>query len=108
MKSILPTLLNQPVKSRHFVLGFVSDKDVKKILTLFPTDGFYYWCSPDIPRGKPPYETMSIGKSIGLVGLAYPSVASAFKAAMTSASKKDLIFIGGSSYVVGDFLARKK
>ena len=108
MKSILPSLLNLQVKSRHFVLGFVSDKDVKKILTLFPGDGFYYWCSPDIPRGKPADETMSVGKSTGLIGHAYPSVASAYNAALTSASKKDLIFIGGSSYVVGDFLARKK
>lgn len=108
MKAMLPGLLDIPVYERHFVLGFVNDKDIAKILKLFPLDGHYYWCSPNIPRGKPSHETMKVGAGLQLHGLAYESVALAFKAAVKKASKKDLIFVGGSSYVVGDFLNKKR
>jgi dihydrofolate synthase/folylpolyglutamate synthase len=105
MKAMLPELLKIPVRHRHFVLGFVSDKDISKILAMFPNHGKYYWCTPDIPRGKPVSETMEIGKSLGLSGEAHSSVYAAFQSAMHEAGKQDLVFIGGSSYVVGDFLA---
>ncbi len=108
IKSILPDLLKIPAHRRQFVLGFVADKDVKKILSLFPSDGLYYWCSPDIPRGYPAEETMSIGTSIGLKGSSYLNVISAYNDAIMKASENDLIFVGGSSYVVGDFLAAFK
>src|SRR5688500_886907 len=61
IKNILPSILSQPAKGKHFVIGFVSDKDVNKILALFPSYGFYYWCSPDIPRGKPANDSMNEG-----------------------------------------------
>jgi dihydrofolate synthase / folylpolyglutamate synthase len=92
---------------RHFVLGFVADKDIKKILSLFPADGYYYWCSPDIPRGKPAVETMMTGRDLGLMGDHFTSVIHAYQVALGNASKKDLVFVGGSSYVVGDFLAER-
>lgn len=105
IKSILPDLLKIPSKKRHFVLGFVSDKDVKKILSLFPHDGLYYWCSPAIPRGKPSLETMTAGNDLGLKGNSFNSVINAYNEALANAAKNDLVFVGGSSYVVGDFLA---
>ncbi len=108
MKAMLPGLLEIPVQSRHFVLGFVNDKDISKILKMFPKDGKYYWCAPDIPRGKPSVETRQIGEHLLLHGLHYESVDKAFKAAVQQAGKKDLIFVGGSSYVVGDFLNKKR
>ena len=104
MKAMLPELLQIPVTTRHFVLGFVNDKDILKILKLFPSNGKYYWCSPDIPRGKPSVETREIGVTLGLLGLAYQSVDKAYQAALQNARKSDLVFVGGSSYVVGDFL----
>ncbi len=108
IKSILPEILSIPSGTRHFVLGFVSDKDVKKILALFPGDAKYYWCSPDIPRGKPAMETMKEAASIGLYGQAYTGVSKAYEIALSHAKKDDFIFVGGSSYVVGDFLASVK
>jgi dihydrofolate synthase/folylpolyglutamate synthase len=108
IRSIMPELERIPALGKHFVLGFVADKDVKKILSLFPKNGFYYWCSPDIPRGKPAAETMVIGQSIDLKGDFYKSVNSAYANALRSAKLKDLIFVGGSSYVVGDFLAGQR
>lgn len=105
IKSILPDVLKIASTRRHFILGFVSDKDVKKILSLFPQEGLYYWCSPAIPRGKPALETMKAGKELGLRGNAFNSVSSAYHEAFANATKNDLVFVGGSSYVVGDFLA---
>jgi len=108
MKAMLPTLLGFKVNRRHFVLGFVNDKDIRKIVELFPADGKYYWCSPNIPRGKPVNETKAVGATVKRMGDAYSSVDKAYRAAVEMAGKKDLIFIGGSSYVVGDFLNKKR
>ena len=105
MKAMLPELLKIPAQKRHFVLGFVADKDVNKILSLFPSDAKYYWCSPDIPRGKPAEETHISGVESGLIGSSFKSVWKAYTSALEQANPADLIFIGGSSYVVGDFLA---
>jgi dihydrofolate synthase/folylpolyglutamate synthase len=108
IRSIMPEIERIPAKRKHFVLGFVADKDITKVLALFPKDGFYYWCSPDIPRGKPAKETMMIGESINLQGNYYTSVISAYTDALKKANPNDMIFVGGSSYVVGDFLAGQR
>lgn len=108
MLAMLPELLKVPSNQRHFILGFVSDKDITKILSLFPQDGLYYWCSPDIPRGKAAEETRAAGDVVGLIGHSFESVWKAYAQAIKSAGPSDLIFVGGSSYVVGDFLAALK
>lgn len=105
MMAMLPELLKQPVQRRHFVLGFVSDKDIINILALFPEDGQYYWCAPDIPRAKPAREVAIAGGDLKLQGDAFNSVMEAYHQALNGADQADLIFVGGSSYVVGDFLA---
>ena len=68
----------------------------------------YYWCAPDIPRAKSPSETKAAGDKIGLRGEIYSAVREAYAAACMAARTNDLIFIGGSSYVVGDLLAGLK
>lgn len=108
IQSIIKKLEEIDVNTKHFVLGFVSDKEIGKILSLFPKDGKYYWCKPDIPRGKNEMETMQDGLRNGLQGEAFSSVIEAYKSAFANAKSDDLIFIGGSSYVVGDFLAAFK
>lgn len=105
MLAMLPELLAQPARQRHFVMGFVSDKDISKILGMFPKDGRYYWCAPDIPRAKAVEEVRQSGLRFGLIGDAYPGVMEAYEAAIEQAGKADVVFVGGSSYVVGDFLA---
>ena len=105
INSIMGKIADTKASTKHFVLGFVSDKEIRKILALFPSNGKFYWCKPDIPRGKNEMETMEEGAKIGLQGLAYKSVIQAYNAALANAKNDDLIFIGGSSYVVGDFLA---
>lgn len=108
MRAMLPRLLSIPCKRRHFVLGFVGDKLITDMLAMFPRDAQYYWCAPDIPRRKEVVETQAAGYLLGLEGEAHASVHDAYKAARKAAQAKDMIFIGGSSYVVGDLLASIK
>lgn len=108
MKAMLPGLLRLAARKKHFVLGFVSDKDIRKILALFPKDAAYYWCAPNIPRRRPAGETQITGTQMQLLGKAYATVWMAYRAARQAAHPKDLIFVGGSSYVVGDFLGALK
>lgn len=105
MAAMLPELLKQPARLRHFVLGFVADKDITAILAMFPDNGVFYWCAPDIPRGRKAADVKHEGSRLGLYGEAYSSVTEAYRQAMLAAGKSDLVFVGGSSYVVGDFLA---
>jgi dihydrofolate synthase/folylpolyglutamate synthase len=88
----------------HFVLGFVNDKDLDAILTLFPKDAKYYFCKPDIPRGLDTFELKVIAEIYGLVGEEYTSVRNAMKAAKRAAAKEDLIFAGGSTFVVAEVI----
>lgn len=86
----------------HFVLGMVNDKDITKVLAMLPPFATYYFCRPDIPRGLAAEELKNQAEDAGLQGEAYPSVMSALIAARYAAEKDDLIFIGGSTFVVAE------
>jgi len=88
----------------HLVLGMVNDKDIEKMLNFFPKDAKYYFCRPDIPRGLDVQILSQKAKDIGLSGRAYSSVKNALKAAKRNASKKDLIYVGGSTFVVAEVI----
>lgn len=91
-------------KKLHFILGMVNDKDITKVLKMLPPDAVYYFCRPDIPRGLPVEELSSQAADFGLSGDMYPSVMSALIAARYAADKEDLIFIGGSTFVVAEIV----
>ena len=86
------------------VIGMVKDKDISKILTLLPKEAHYYFCQPDIPRAKLAEELQTEAKEFGLKGLFYESVQSALAAAKKNALEDDLIFIGGSTFVVAEII----
>ena len=88
----------------HFVLGFVKDKDIDKILTLFPKDALYYFCKADIPRGLDASELQQKCEEKELLGKAYKSVSSAFNAAKMKAKAKDIIYVGGSIFVTAEVI----
>ncbi|WP_223817973.1 bifunctional folylpolyglutamate synthase/dihydrofolate synthase [Mucilaginibacter rubeus] len=86
----------------HMVIGMVNDKDTGKVLPMFPKDATYYFCKPDIPRGLDA-ETMKIqALAHGLTGEAYPSVKEALLSAQKNAGSDDLVFVGGSTFVVAE------
>ncbi|HAQ38175.1 MAG TPA: dihydrofolate synthase [Saprospirales bacterium] len=89
----------------YFVMGFVNDKAIESILRLLPKDAFYFFCQAKVIRALPAGQLFDQAKKAGLEGTAdYPSVADAFEAAKNKAEKDDLIFIGGSIFVVGEIL----
>lgn len=88
---------------RLFILwGMVKDKDVKKVLSLLPADAIYYFCQARIPRAMEAARLQELAAEYGLKGEVIPDVNEAIRAALTRASPDDLIFIGGSTYVVAE------
>ena len=88
----------------HFVYGTVADKDITPILSLLPKKASYYFCKPNIPRGKEVNELYTEANAQKLKGTAYPSVKKALKAALSKASKDDLVMVGGSIFVVAEVI----
>lgn len=86
----------------HFVIGMVNDKDITKVLAMLPKDATYYFCKPDIPRGLEAESLKLKAESFNLHGEAYPSVKQALQSAQHNAGKNDLIFVGGSTFVVAE------
>lgn len=84
------------------VLGMVQDKDVIKILLLLPKDAQYVFCEAQIPRALKATELAVKAKSVGLSGEVIPDVNEALNFARKNANKDDLIFIGGSTFVVAE------
>jgi dihydrofolate synthase / folylpolyglutamate synthase len=94
--------IDAPVK--HMVIGFVNDKDLSLVLPLFPSDAEYYFTKASVPRALAPELLRSIAGEYGLNGEAYDSVADAYKEARLKASPGDVIFIGGSTFVVAEVI----
>ena len=88
----------------HIVFGMVDDKDIDKVLDLLPKHAKFYFTKAQTKRALSESIVMAKAKEHGIEGKAYPTVNEAYKAAFRSASANDFIFVGGSSYVVGDFL----
>ncbi len=100
MKNIAAT----PHAQLHFVIGMVNDKDHSKVLDMLPKDAIYYFCKPDIPRGLEAESLKLKAESYGLYGAIYDNVPEAFAAAKQTAQPNDLVFVGGSTFVVAEVI----
>jgi dihydrofolate synthase/folylpolyglutamate synthase len=104
----LSLVLNQLKKENfdqlHIVLGVVADKNLDAILPLFPRNATYYFCKPAVVRGLAVAKLQQKARGYELIGKSYVTVREAYKSAMTAAKAKDLIFIGGSTFVVAEVL----
>jgi len=95
---------NMAYKQLHIVFGVVNDKDLNSILVLLPKDARYYFTKAGIPRAMDENQlSLEAGKR-GINGKAYPTVSEALKAAKSQADPDDLIFVGGSTFVVAEVL----
>lgn len=88
----------------HIVFGMVDDKDVYGVMSLMPKNAIYYFTRPTTKRALPEQSLQVFASQFGLNGSCYSSVGEAFNAARKTARKNDFIFVGGSNYVVADFL----
>ena len=95
-------MTKEEYKNLHIVLGVVNDKKLETILNLFPDTAQYYFCKPDIPRGLEAKLLQKEAILFNLEGKIYASVNEAFKAAKKNAKSDDLIFVGGSTFVVAE------
>jgi len=102
IKFITEQIARQKFNKLHLVIGMVSDKDIDKILKFFPKEATYYFCKANIPRGLDANVLLEKALNLKLIGKAYDSVDLAFIAAKESAKNDDMIFIGGSTYVVAE------
>ncbi|HPG74204.1 MAG TPA: Mur ligase family protein, partial [Bacteroidales bacterium] len=86
----------------HMIVGVVNDKDVAKILPLLPGDASYYFTKASIPRALPENELQQRAHEFGLHGVSYSTVLEAYCAALSHAEPEDMIYVGGSSFVVAE------
>ena len=101
---VLNQLKKQPFKKLHIVLGFVADKKLETMLPLFPSNASYYFCKPAISRGLSEVVLEANAKKFNLVGKKYSSVKLALKSALLNANQQDIIYVGGSTFVVAEII----
>jgi dihydrofolate synthase/folylpolyglutamate synthase len=101
---VLKQLNRVPHQHLHFVLGMVNDKDISGVLSILPVSAAYYFCKADIPRAMNAEELMQKAETFGIFGIAISSVNEALKAAQENAGEQDLVFVGGSTFVVAEVL----
>ncbi len=101
---VLKNIENTPHENLHIVIGVVNDKDISKILAMLPKHATYYFCKPDIPRGLDAEILQQKAEAFGLHGEIYVSVNAALKTAQSQADKNDLVFVGGSTFVVAEIV----
>ena len=101
---VLEQLQQQKFKKLHIVLGLVKDKDLMKVLPLFPTQAYYYFSKPGVPRGLDADLLQSSAQKLGLIGDVFTTVSFGLKKALENASEEDLIFVGGSTFTVAEVL----
>jgi dihydrofolate synthase/folylpolyglutamate synthase len=101
---VLKQLQKESYKTLHIVLGMVRDKAVEDLVELFPKQAVYYFCSPALDRGMKVNKLAQIFNANGYQGQTYSSVNEALSSAKQLATPQDLIFVGGSTFVVAEVL----
>jgi dihydrofolate synthase/folylpolyglutamate synthase len=104
IRMVVEQINNTAWKNLHFVIGVVKDKDPDEILNLLPRQANYYFTKASIPRAMDEQELKEKASKFGLAGSSYPSVRLAFDAAKAKAEPDDLVFVGGSTFVVAEIL----
>ena len=102
VKVVMSQLNDYTYKTLRIIWGSVSDKDLKPVLDLLPRTAIYYFCKPDIPRGMDQNQLQKMAEEYNLYGEAFDNVNEALKIAVESSDPEDLIFIGGSTFVVAE------
>lgn len=88
----------------RIVIGMAADKDIHAVLDLLPQNAVYYFCKAQVDRGVNAERLQQQASSHGLLGHSYPSVASAYQAALEESDENDFIFVGGSTFVVAEVI----
>lgn len=101
---IVEQLSKQSYRQLHIVMGMVNDKDISGVLAMLPKEAVYYFTKASVSRALNETEVKRLATEAGLSGTTYPDVKSAYQAALSTACAEDFIFVGGSTFIVADFL----
>ena len=104
LEMVMQQLKKEDFNQLHIVLGVVNDKDLNAILPLFPKNAIYYFGKPKIERGLSAKILQEKAATFQLKGKAYNSISIAYKNALANSDKKDLVYIGGSTFVVAEII----
>ena len=102
---IVKQLELQEYDNLRIVMGMVNDKDISTVLSMMPKHAVYYFTQASVKRAMPCRDFKAKAAGYGLEGDAYPTVRQAYEAALHDASLNDLVFVGGSSFIVADLLS---
>jgi dihydrofolate synthase/folylpolyglutamate synthase len=109
IKQVLEQLhTNYPQAVYHFVIGFVKDKDVEKVLSLFPRNAHYYFTNAHIPRALPALELQMAAAKHNLPGTVFDDVNEAVSMAMSKAKKEDVVMVCGSFFIIAETTMAKQ
>lgn len=98
--------LNSIERHKHIVLGFVNDKKIDEVMTLLPENSEFYFAKPSINRGRHPEDYENLLQEAKISYKIFNSVQEAYLSAKEHCTKEEMIFIGGSNFVVGEFLEK--
>lgn len=98
--------LNSIKKHKHIILGFVNDKKIDDVMKILPENAEFYFAKPFIQRGRPPQEYEELLKEAKISYKIFNSVQEAYLSAKEKCTDDEMIFIGGSNFVVGEFLEK--
>ena len=101
---VMRQLEEESYKHLHIVLGVVSDKDLRSILPLFPKEATYYFSKPDVPRGLSEEDLQQKAAAFDLHGKKFKKISEALEAAKNASNTEDLVFVGGSTFVVAEII----
>ena len=107
LEIVMKQIQKETFENLHIVLGVVNDKELDEVLPLFPKNATYYFCKPNIPRGLDASLLREKALQFALNGNTYSSVTEAYITAQNNSTKNDFIYIGGSTFVVGELLINK-
>src|SRR5690606_1896065 len=102
IREILSQLNTYTYQKLWMILGMVQDKDISKILTLLPAEASYIFCQANLPRALSADQLADKAAAFGLQGEVIPNVNTALNFARKNAGPDDLIFVGGSTFVVAE------
>ncbi|QIY91715.1 bifunctional folylpolyglutamate synthase/dihydrofolate synthase [Chryseobacterium gallinarum] len=98
--------LNSIDKHKHIILGFVNDKKIDEVMALLPDNSEFYFAKPSINRGRHPEDYENLLREAKIFYKIFDSVQEAYLAAKERCTDNEMIFIGGSNFVVGEFLEK--
>jgi len=98
--------LNEYSQRKHIILGFVNEKKIDEVLQILPKDANYYFVKPSVNRGRNPKTYEELLKKSKIIYKIFQNVQDGYLSARQNCSDEEMIFVGGSNFVVGDFLEK--